>query len=104
MEKLPGPDFPTAGIINGIAGIRDAYATGRGKIYVRARAEYEPENDRIVISELPYQVNTIQASMVSPRLWGGMLVAIPTAIPVEPLTSRLGTRVGSTTGSVSLPS
>ena len=57
MERLPGPDFPTAGIINGVAGIRDAYATGRGKIYVRARAQYEPEHDRIVISELPYQVN-----------------------------------------------
>jgi len=61
MEHLPGPDFPTAGIINGAAGIRSAYATGRGRIYVRARTHIEyAENggrDAIVITELPYQVN-----------------------------------------------
>ena len=61
MEIIPGPDFPTAGIINGVAGIRRAYATGRGKIYVRARAGIET-NDKsgrqaIIIHELPYQVN-----------------------------------------------
>ena len=57
MEYLPGPDFPTGGIINGAEGIREAYATGRGKIYVRAKAEVVGENEAIVIHELPYQVN-----------------------------------------------
>ncbi len=61
MQHLPGPDFPTAGIINGAAGIREAYATGRGRIYVRARAEIETDEERgrqrIVVNELPYQVN-----------------------------------------------
>ncbi len=61
MEFLPGPDFPTAGIINGRAGIVQAYRTGRGRIYVRARTSIEKneKNDRetIIISELPYQVN-----------------------------------------------
>ncbi|MDX9874948.1 MAG: DNA topoisomerase (ATP-hydrolyzing), partial [Spongiibacteraceae bacterium] len=61
MEHIPGPDFPTAGIINGRAGIVEAYRTGRGRIYVRARAEVEvdPKTNRetIVVSELPYQVN-----------------------------------------------
>ena len=60
MEHIQGPDFPTAGIIMGRAGIRAAYATGRGKIAVRARAEIvEGKHDKyqIVISELPYQVN-----------------------------------------------
>ncbi len=60
MERLPGPDFPTAGIINGAAGILQAYRTGRGRIYMRARAEFE-EFDRgreaIVVTELPFQVN-----------------------------------------------
>ncbi|GBE09868.1 DNA gyrase subunit A [bacterium BMS3Bbin12] len=60
MEYLPGPDFPTAGIINGAAGIREAYRTGRGRIYVRARSHVEV-NDRgrqaIIVTELPYQVN-----------------------------------------------
>ncbi len=60
MECLPGPDFPTAGIINGAAGILMAYRTGRGRIYMRARAEFEEfDNGResIVVTELPYQVN-----------------------------------------------
>jgi len=61
MEHLPGPDFPTAGIINGARGIRDAYRTGRGKIYVRALATVEhnekTEKDTIIVTELPYQVN-----------------------------------------------
>jgi len=57
MEHLPGPDFPTAGIINGVAGIREAYHTGRGRIYVRARAHVEEDGRRIVVTELPYQVN-----------------------------------------------
>ncbi len=61
MERVPGPDFPTAGIINGSRGIREAYRTGRGKIYVRARAEIEVDEKRnretIIVHELPYQVN-----------------------------------------------
>ena len=60
MQHVPGPDFPTAGIINGARGIRDAYRTGRGKIYVRARTHFEEMDNgkqRIVVTELPYQVN-----------------------------------------------
>ncbi len=61
MEYIPGPDFPTAAIINGRAGIVEAYKTGRGRIYVRARAEVisneKTNKDTIIISELPYQVN-----------------------------------------------
>ena len=60
MEIVPGPDFPTAGIINGAKGIREAYRTGRGKIYVRARCHFEEMDSgkqRIVVTELPYQVN-----------------------------------------------
>ena len=61
MEHIPGPDFPTSGIINGRKGILDAYRTGRGKIYVRARAEIETDQktsrQSIIVTELPYQVN-----------------------------------------------
>src|SRR5210317_1382519 len=60
MEYLPGPDFPTAGVINGAQGIHEAYHTGRGRIYVRARTEMEEMDSgrtRIVVHELPYQVN-----------------------------------------------
>ncbi|WP_446898174.1 DNA gyrase subunit A [Clostridium sp. LBM24168] len=59
MTSIKGPDFPTAGIIIGTSGIKDAYETGRGKIIVRAKAEIEEENgkDRIIVNELPYQVN-----------------------------------------------
>ena len=62
MECVPGPDFPTAGIINGAAGIREAYHTGRGRIYLRARYHVEGEESAksklsIVVTELPYQVN-----------------------------------------------
>ncbi len=60
MQYVPGPDFPTAGIINGAKGIREAYRTGRGKIYVRARTHFEDMDNgkqRIVVTELPYQVN-----------------------------------------------
>ena len=61
MEHIPGPDFPTAGIINGRAGIIQAYRTGRGRIYVRARAEVTHDEKRgkdiILIHELPYQLN-----------------------------------------------
>ncbi|EGN74937.1 DNA gyrase, A subunit [Idiomarina sp. A28L] len=61
MEHIPGPDFPTAGIVSGRQGIIDAYRTGRGKIYIRARADViTDENtgrDTIIVHELPYQVN-----------------------------------------------
>ncbi len=60
MAIVPGPDFPTAGIINGISGVRQAYRTGRGKVYIRARTTIEDMDNgrqRIVVSELPYQVN-----------------------------------------------
>ncbi|MGE4416991.1 MAG: DNA topoisomerase (ATP-hydrolyzing), partial [Marinobacterium sp.] len=61
MEFIPGPDFPTGGIINGRAGILQAYRTGRGRIYVRARHHIEdhPKNGRpmLVITEIPYQLN-----------------------------------------------
>ncbi|WP_373054323.1 DNA gyrase subunit A [Thioalkalivibrio sp.] len=61
MEHLPGPDFPTAGIINGIDGVREAYRTGRGRVLIRARSHVEPleggQREAIVVTELPYQVN-----------------------------------------------
>jgi DNA gyrase subunit A len=59
MTKIKGPDFPTAGIILGTAGIREAYETGRGKILVRAKTNIEEEKGRqkIIVTELPYQVN-----------------------------------------------
>jgi len=60
MEYIPGPDFPTHGIINGAAGINQAYHTGRGSIRIRGVADFEQDKngrDRIVVTELPYQVN-----------------------------------------------
>ena len=60
MQHVTGPDFPTKGIIMGRAGIRAAYATGRGKIVLRARTEFEDfgkDRVRIIVTELPYQVN-----------------------------------------------
>ncbi len=61
MERLPGPDFPTAAMINGARGIREAYLTGRGRIYLRARTHVETDEksgkDSIIVTELPYQVN-----------------------------------------------
>ncbi len=61
MTYIPGPDFPTAGFINGAAGIYNAYTTGRGKIYLRARCHFEEFGDNgrqaIITTELPYQVN-----------------------------------------------
>ena len=60
MEHITGPDFPTGGIIMGRSGIRAAYATGRGKVVVRAKAEFETfgaDRTRIIVTELPYQVN-----------------------------------------------
>ncbi|WP_292362820.1 DNA gyrase subunit A [Methylophaga sp. UBA1464] len=61
MQYVPGPDFPTAGIINGANGIAEAYETGRGRVYMRARAEIETNEatgqQSIIVHELPYQVN-----------------------------------------------
>ncbi|MFU2047944.1 DNA topoisomerase (ATP-hydrolyzing) subunit A [Avibacterium gallinarum] len=60
MQFIPGPDFPTAALINGRKGIEDAYKTGRGKVYVRAKAEIETSEkgrETIIVTEIPYQVN-----------------------------------------------
>ncbi|MCG8428717.1 MAG: DNA gyrase subunit A, partial [Chromatiales bacterium] len=61
MEYIPGPDFPTAAYINGARGIHEAYRTGRGRLYIRARSEIETDEknsrQRIIVTELPYQVN-----------------------------------------------
>lgn len=60
MEHLPGPDFPTGAIINGVKGIHEAYKTGRGRIYLRARTHVEGEEGKkqtLVVDELPFQVN-----------------------------------------------
>ncbi|MCB1850683.1 MAG: DNA gyrase subunit A [Gammaproteobacteria bacterium] len=61
MEHIPGPDFPTAAVINGVQGVKEAYMTGRGRIYLRARSSVENidggNRQRIVVHELPYQVN-----------------------------------------------
>ncbi|PJG85848.1 DNA topoisomerase (ATP-hydrolyzing) subunit A [Conservatibacter flavescens] len=60
MQHIPGPDFPTAALINGRKGIEEGYKTGRGKIYVRAKAEIETDDrgrETIIVNEIPYQVN-----------------------------------------------
>ncbi|MCK6369720.1 MAG: DNA gyrase subunit A [Gammaproteobacteria bacterium] len=61
IEIIPGPDFPTAGIINGTSGVVEAYASGRGRCHVRARTHVEPIDEKgreaIIVTELPYQVN-----------------------------------------------
>ena len=57
MEYIKGPDFPTAAIIYGINGIKEAYLTGKGKIMVRSRAEIEEDKHRIIVTEIPYGVN-----------------------------------------------
>src|SRR5699024_7178337 len=61
MAHIPGPDFPTAGIVNGAGGIQEAYRTGRGRIFVRARTHVETDEvsgrQSIVATELPYMVN-----------------------------------------------
>jgi DNA gyrase subunit A len=61
IQHIPGPDFPTAGIINGSKGIQEAYLTGRGRIYMRARTEIETDESKgqhsIIVKEIPYQVN-----------------------------------------------
>ncbi len=70
LEKLPGPDFPTGGIICGRQGIADAYATGRGKITLRARAEINEEGSRaqIIIKEVPYQQTRIRLAEIMGEL------------------------------------
>ena len=80
MQYIPGPDFPTAGIINGRAGIIEAYRTGRGRIYIRARAEIEDmekggNRQQIIVTELPYQLNKARliekiAELVKEKLEG----------------------------------
>ncbi|MCF6249868.1 MAG: DNA gyrase subunit A [Methylococcaceae bacterium] len=61
MQHIPGPDFPTAGFINGASGIYDAYMTGRGRVHLRSRCHFEDRGDggrqSIIVTELPYQVN-----------------------------------------------
>ena len=57
MQYIKGPDFPTAAIIYGSKGIRDAYETGKGKVYIRARAKIEDDHKRIIFTEIPYMVN-----------------------------------------------
>lgn len=59
MQHIPGPDFPTGAMINGVSGIVEAYRTGRGRIYIRAKAEFEESENRvsIIVTEIPYQVN-----------------------------------------------
>ncbi|MBI1732470.1 MAG: DNA gyrase subunit A [Gammaproteobacteria bacterium] len=81
FRLVPGPDFPTAGIINGNQGILEAYRTGRGRIFVRARSHVEGdedgENQSIVVTELPYQVNKARlleriAELVKEKIIGGI--------------------------------
>ena len=62
MDIVPGPDFPTGGVICGISGIRQAYRTGRGRLRIRAKAEIETvkEHEEIIVTEIPYQVNKEQ--------------------------------------------
>ncbi len=79
MQRLPGPDFPTAGIISGARGIREAYRTGRGRIFVRAQTHFEELGSRtaIIVTELPYMVNKARllekiASLVKERRLEGI--------------------------------
>ena len=75
MQHITGPDFPTRGIIMGRSGIRQAYATGRGKVVVRARTEFEEHGQgrtRIIVTELPYQVNKRQLIKVREKRLEGI--------------------------------
>src|SRR5680860_1053542 len=85
MEFIPGPDFPTEGIINGRAGIVEAYRTGRGRVYIRARHEVEHDaktkRDAVIITELPYQLNKARliekiAELVKEKRLEGLTVAL----------------------------
>ena len=94
MTHIKGPDFPTGGIILGMAGIRSAYATGRGHIKVRARTEIEEEangKSRIVVTEIPYMVNKAKLCEAIGNLVKEKRVEGITAIRDE--SNRLGMRV-----------
>jgi DNA gyrase subunit A len=62
MEEMPGPDFPTGGIIQGTEGIQKAYATGRGIVRIRARMDVDEDEGRLIVTEMPYQVNKSKLS------------------------------------------
>jgi DNA gyrase subunit A len=94
MKHLPGPDFPTAGMILGTKGIREAYETGRGQIIMQAKTQIEPMDggkQAIVITELPYQVNKAKLIEQIANLVKGKRVDGITGI--EDLTDRTGMRV-----------
>jgi len=94
MKHLPGPDFPTAGLILGTKGIREAYETGRGQIIMQAKTQIEPMDggkQAIVITELPYQVNKAKLIEQIANLVKGKRVDGITGI--EDLTDRTGMRV-----------
>lgn len=95
IDTIPGPDFPTAGSIMGVSGIRSAYTTGRGVIKIRAKAEIEvygkQDRERIIITELPYQVNKAKliekiASLVNLKELTGIS-------DIKDESNRLGIRV-----------
>ncbi len=95
MNIMPGPDFPTAGSIHGIQGIRSAYHTGKGVIQIRAKIDIEVDNktnkERIVISELPYQVNKAKLIERIAELVNEKIIVGITDIRDE--SNRLGIRV-----------
>lgn len=94
MKHLPGPDFPTAGLILGTKGIREAYETGRGQIIMQAKTQIEPMDggkQAIVITELPYQVNKAKLIEQIANLVKGKRVDGITAI--DDFTDRTGMRV-----------
>lgn len=94
MKHLPGPDFPTAGLILGTRGIREAYETGRGQIIMQAKTQIEPMDggkQAIVITELPYQVNKAKLIEQIANLVKGKRVDGITAI--DDFTDRTGMRV-----------
>jgi DNA gyrase subunit A len=94
MKYLPGPDFPTAGLILGTKGIREAYETGRGQVIMQAKTQIEPMDggkQAIVITELPYQVNKAKLIEQIANLVKGKRVDGITAI--DDFTDRTGMRV-----------
>lgn len=94
MKHLPGPDFPTAGLILGTRGIREAYETGRGQVIMQAKTQIEPMDggkQAIVITELPYQVNKAKLIEQIANLVKGKRIEGITAI--DDFTDRTGMRV-----------
>lgn len=93
MEFVKGPDFPTGGIIQGVVGVRAAYATGRGRVKVRARAEIEEHKNRmrIVVNEIPYQVNKAKLVEHIDHLAGEKLIDGISAIRDE--SDHLGMKI-----------